>query len=197
MTIPSTGEIRFSDLNAELNRGSTFLTRFDYHQVRAIVGRLSGGPIRLSDMRGKTRASGTYSMVAIQWTTSNNVYNGYAIAGSGLPQNGELSPKSFRGVQISNITVVKAISGATGAHVQLTLNRTSQFQDLNKTLAITIGGLRILVDLVWDGLNFNGVRYAVKDGQAIFAQAQITLSQYNTILNAILNKTSSVSVEYF
>lgn len=177
MTLPSSGPISLSQVAVEIGLAANAPISLDHATVRALAGKPSG-PISLGDLLGKTYGAAvpggsiqTINLAARRYVEGTYTYTGRVTFG----YVGSISPGTLLGMAITELYVIYD-SAAGDASVNITNN--SDVAVWGSILRVNIGGLTIPVSsLVVCGESLTGV---------------LTAAQYNTIVAAILNKTTPV-----
>lgn len=135
MTLPTTGSISLSAVNAELGRASAAAISLGETAVRNLAG-IATGAISLGNLRGKSSGT-TVTVYESSYSTGGKVpvvYYGYAGTGTTAPTTfGSISPTTYKGVFIralyntlgtTQVQFPGNLTGVTGFLTNLIVNGT-------------------------------------------------------------------------
>lgn len=175
MPLPSTGPISFSQINVELGRPANQQLSLSDPVVRQLAGLLSG-VVNISNLRGK---AANQSLIEFNLTGGNNSDNTSVGFYNGI--FGSVSPQTLSGYVINNCT-------AYSASFDIVVLTGADRPAWSAATRIVIGGITITGSFTV----YNDIKSGNPTG--IIFSAAINSTQYNTIRNACLNKTTVVKL---
>lgn len=196
MALPSSGPISLANVRSEL--GLSGAISLGQSNVRSLAG-LASGAIAMSALRGKSAAPvvpgiGSFSLYASNYTSDSVLNTGYS---SGY--YGSVSPGSVLGAAILQMRLYRLTNtdGSYAYMIYFQLNTPGNTQTA-AVRGINIGGITIAGYVTRDqdfkGANLNTCSFKSTNAAGWIGGVVLTVSQWQTIYNAILNKTTTVTL---
>lgn len=191
MALPSSGPISMAQVRSEL--GLSGPISLGTSAVRSLAG-LGSGAISLANLRGKSVAVGlgSFNLAAVNSQTSADILN----TGFSSGYYGSVSPSTVLGAGIQQARIQRTLSNGTYSYIVYFQLNTPGTTNTAAVRGITIGGVTIPGYLTRDqdlkGANLNTCSFRITNAAGWIGGVGITDSQWQTIYNAIVNKTTQV-----